>query len=245
MAARGVWNASAGRLSRLPLLGHKGRRLARQLPGPWDEVVSHESALVLHGISDVSPSRIQLSVLRDNHPRGAGESCTACIGGRCIPRMSPNLTISVTTVQRTIRDCLADGTDPTSCGSRSTKPRPEDRYGAGGRGVACRDRRSFSKHARMTSRYGRRRRALRALRDRLTAAAKRGGRDLRPTSAACRRSCGHPVDGIDHGPDGHPLLLVKGGASLEPMWYSAVALSKDDTVIRGDMESVHDRLGKR
>lgn len=35
-------------------------------------VVSHESALVLHGLSDVNPSRIQLTVPRNNHPRAAG-----------------------------------------------------------------------------------------------------------------------------------------------------------------------------
>ena len=83
--------------------------------------------------------------------------------------------------------------------------------------------------------------------DRLTAAA-RGRRDLRPTSAACRRVLvvTQLMASITDR-TGDPLLLVKGGASLGFVWYSAVApFKKDlDTVIRGDMESVHDRLGKR
>lgn len=35
-------------------------------------VVSHESALVFHGLSHVNPSRVHLTVPRDNYPRGAG-----------------------------------------------------------------------------------------------------------------------------------------------------------------------------
>jgi predicted transcriptional regulator of viral defense system len=76
-------------------------------------VVSHESALVLHGLSDVNPSRIQLSVPRDNHPRARGGQMyrthrrqlaavdVVQVGG-----------IPVTTVELTISDCLETGTDP-------------------------------------------------------------------------------------------------------------------------------------
>ena len=35
-------------------------------------VISHESALALHALADVNPSRIHLTVPRDNHPRAAG-----------------------------------------------------------------------------------------------------------------------------------------------------------------------------
>lgn len=76
-------------------------------------VISHESALVLYGLSDVSPSRIHLTVPRDNHPRAAGgelyrlhrrdlDSAEVVEHGG-IPVTAPSLTI---------RDCLADGTDP-------------------------------------------------------------------------------------------------------------------------------------
>lgn len=76
-------------------------------------VLSHESALVLHGIADVNPSRVHLTVPRDNHPRAAG--------GELYRMHRRNLRaadvteadgIAVTTVERAIRDCLADGTDP-------------------------------------------------------------------------------------------------------------------------------------
>lgn len=76
-------------------------------------VVSHESALALYGLSEVNPSRVHLSVPRDNYPRAAGgdlyrlhrrdlaaTDVTECEG------------IAVTTVEQTVRDCLAMGTDP-------------------------------------------------------------------------------------------------------------------------------------
>lgn len=76
-------------------------------------VISHESALVLYRLSDVSPSRIHLTVPRDNHPRASG--------GELYRLHRRNLDsaevvehdgIPVTAPSRTIRDCLADGTDP-------------------------------------------------------------------------------------------------------------------------------------
>jgi predicted transcriptional regulator of viral defense system len=76
-------------------------------------VVSHESALVLHGLSDVSPSRIHLTVPRDNHPRAAGGELYRLHRRTLGPSdVTEHDDIPVTTVERTIRDCLTDGTDP-------------------------------------------------------------------------------------------------------------------------------------
>lgn len=76
-------------------------------------VVSHASALVLHGLSDVNPSRIHLTVPRDNHPRAAGGELYR-LHRRVLA--SSDVTekddLPVTTVARTLRDCLAIGTDP-------------------------------------------------------------------------------------------------------------------------------------
>lgn len=75
--------------------------------------ISHESALVLHALADVDPSRIHLTVPRDNHPRAAGGELYR------LHRRDLNATditsvddIPVTTVTRTIKDCLDAGTDP-------------------------------------------------------------------------------------------------------------------------------------
>jgi predicted transcriptional regulator of viral defense system len=76
-------------------------------------VISHESALALHALADVNPSRIHLTVPRNNHPRAAGGQLyrlhrrdlqatdITSVGG-----------IPVTTVVRTIKDCLGAGSDP-------------------------------------------------------------------------------------------------------------------------------------
>lgn len=76
-------------------------------------VVSHESALVLHGISDVNPSRVHLTVPRDNYPRAAGGNLYR-LHRRALPAsdVTESTGIAVTTAERTIRDCLDDGTDP-------------------------------------------------------------------------------------------------------------------------------------
>ena len=76
-------------------------------------VVSHESALVLRGLSDVNPSRVHLTVPRDNHPRAAGGDLYR-LHRRALPASDVTEAdgIPVTTVPRTVRDCLADGTDP-------------------------------------------------------------------------------------------------------------------------------------
>lgn len=76
-------------------------------------VVSHESALYLYGLADVNPSRIHLTVPRDNHPRTAGGELYR-LHRRDLPAV--DITefrgIPVTTVDRTILDCLGYGTDP-------------------------------------------------------------------------------------------------------------------------------------
>ena len=76
-------------------------------------VVSHESALVLHGISEVNPSRVHLTVPRNNYPRGAGDALYK-LHRRNLPKTDATEVdgIPVTTVARTIRDCLLAGTDP-------------------------------------------------------------------------------------------------------------------------------------
>jgi len=76
-------------------------------------IVSHESALLLHGLSDVNPSRIHLTVPRDNYPRAAGGDLyrlhRRTLADHDVTEVDG---IPTTTVRRTIRDCLADGTDP-------------------------------------------------------------------------------------------------------------------------------------
>lgn len=114
--------AARGRLERVGRGSYRVRILPR---GEHDDlaeavawslgrgVVSHESALVLHGLSDVNPSRVHLTVPRDNHPRGAGGELYR-LHRRLLPDADTTEAdgIPVTTVTRTIRDCLADGTDP-------------------------------------------------------------------------------------------------------------------------------------
>lgn len=76
-------------------------------------VVSYESALVLHGLADVNPPRIHLTVPRDNHPRAAGGELYRThrreLAAADVTRVDA---LPVTTVARTIRDCMATGTDP-------------------------------------------------------------------------------------------------------------------------------------
>ncbi len=76
-------------------------------------IISHESALVLYGLSDVNPSRVHLTVPRDNYPRAAGGGLYR-LHRRALPEAEATEAagIPTTTVARTIRDCLTDGTDP-------------------------------------------------------------------------------------------------------------------------------------
>lgn len=76
-------------------------------------VISHESALVLHDLADVNPPRIHLTVPRNNHPRAAGGDMYRVhrreLVGTDVMAVDG---IPVTTVARTISDCLVTGTDP-------------------------------------------------------------------------------------------------------------------------------------
>jgi predicted transcriptional regulator of viral defense system len=68
---------------------------------------------VLHGLSDVNPSRIHLTVPRDNYPRAAGGDLYRLHRRTLADAEVTEVDgIPTTTVERTIRDCLADGTDP-------------------------------------------------------------------------------------------------------------------------------------
>lgn len=96
----------------------------------------------------------------------------------------------------------------------------------------------------MSGRYETSPASLRALRDRLTAAAKREG----VVFGRLQQHVGVLVvtQFMESLTDeqGEPLLLVKGGASLElRRGIAGSRTSKDlDTVVRGDMLAVHDRL---
>ncbi len=75
--------------------------------------ISHESALALHALADVNPSRIHLTVPRDNHPRAAGAQLYR-LHRRDLPATDITSVggILVTKVARTIKDCSGAGTDP-------------------------------------------------------------------------------------------------------------------------------------
>jgi predicted transcriptional regulator of viral defense system len=108
-------------------LEHVGRGVYRVLVLPRSEhdefaaavawtlgrgVISHESALALHDLADVNPPRIHLTVPRNNHPRAAGGELCA-VHRRELPGEDIIWVdgIPVTTVARTIVDCIAAGTD--------------------------------------------------------------------------------------------------------------------------------------
>jgi len=75
--------------------------------------ISHESALALHALADVNPSRIHLTVPRENHPRAAGGELYRLHRRELPPADITSVdAIPVTTVTRTIADCLKMGTDP-------------------------------------------------------------------------------------------------------------------------------------
>jgi predicted transcriptional regulator of viral defense system len=82
-------------------------------------VVSHESALQLHGMADVNPSRIHLTVPRDNHPRAAGGELYQTHRRKFAASDGMRVdTLPVTMVVWTVRDCIATGTDPVSAAAR-------------------------------------------------------------------------------------------------------------------------------
>lgn len=76
-------------------------------------IISHESALALHALADVNPSRIHLTVPRNNHPRAAGGELYR-VHRRDLQAAHVTSVdgIPVTTVARTIKDCVKTGTDP-------------------------------------------------------------------------------------------------------------------------------------
>lgn len=76
-------------------------------------VISHESALILHGLSDVNPSRVHLTVPPDNYPRGRGGELYR-LHRRLLreAEVTEVDALPVTVVARTIRDCASAGTDP-------------------------------------------------------------------------------------------------------------------------------------
>lgn len=115
MAARGRLERAGRGVYRVPLMP-RGEHDDLALAVAWSSgrgVVSYESALQLHGLADVNPSRIHLSVPRANHPRAAGGELYRMhrreLAASDITRVDA---LPVTTVARTIRDCLAIGTDP-------------------------------------------------------------------------------------------------------------------------------------
>lgn len=116
MAARGRLDRVSRGVYRIPVLPRTEHdELAEAVA--WARgrgVISHESALVLHGLSDVNPSRVHMTVPRDNHPRTAGGELYR-LHRRTLPPtdVTEQDDLPVTTVARTIRDCLAAGTDPT------------------------------------------------------------------------------------------------------------------------------------
>ncbi|MBS4727523.1 type IV toxin-antitoxin system AbiEi family antitoxin domain-containing protein [Mycobacterium sp. SM1] len=115
LAARGRLERAGRGVYRVPVLP-RGEHDDLAAAVSWTlgrGVISHGSALALHALADVNPSRIHLTVPRDNHPRAAG-------GGLYrLHRRELKATevttvdgIPVTTVARTIKDCLKTGTDP-------------------------------------------------------------------------------------------------------------------------------------
>ncbi|MFM8351059.1 MAG: type IV toxin-antitoxin system AbiEi family antitoxin domain-containing protein [Actinomycetales bacterium] len=76
-------------------------------------VISHESALVLHQLSDVNPSFVDLTAPPDNYPRAQGGGPTR-MHRRDLSSADVTVVegLPVTTIARTIRDCHESGTDP-------------------------------------------------------------------------------------------------------------------------------------
>lgn len=115
MAARGRLERAGRGVYRIPVLPRSEHDdLAAAVA--WSRgrgVISHESALVLHGLSDVNPSRVHMSAPRDNHPRARGGELYRVHRRALDPSHVTEVDgIPVTTVERTLRDCLAIGTDP-------------------------------------------------------------------------------------------------------------------------------------
>jgi predicted transcriptional regulator of viral defense system len=119
MAARGRLERTGRSVYRVPILP-RGAHDDLAAAVAWTlgrGVVSHESALVLHELSDVNPSRIHLTVPRDNFPRAAGGTLYRLHRRELTAADATAVDmLPVTTVARTIRDCAATGTDPQQLG---------------------------------------------------------------------------------------------------------------------------------
>lgn len=115
MAARGRLERAGRGVYRVPVLP-RGAHDDLAAAVAWTlgrGVVSHESALVLHELSDVNPSRIHLTVPRDNHPRAAGGALYRMHRRDLDDAVVTHVDgLPVTTVAKTIQDCAATGTDP-------------------------------------------------------------------------------------------------------------------------------------
>lgn len=76
-------------------------------------MISHESVLVLHGLSDVNPTVVHLAAPPDNYPRAQGGGPVR-VHRQDLP--ADDVTnvddLPVTTVARSIEDCHEMGTDP-------------------------------------------------------------------------------------------------------------------------------------
>lgn len=116
MARRGVLErVSHGvyRLVRYPVPPHAQLREGTLWPYPVEGVLSHESALVIHELSDVSPSAVHITVpsryrLRREAPAWLRFS-RADLADAARTRVDG---VPVTTVARTIHDCISDRIDP-------------------------------------------------------------------------------------------------------------------------------------
>ena len=85
--------------------------------------VSYESALVLHGLSNVNPSVVHLTAPPDNYPRAQGSGLVR-IHRRHLPVNDVTVVdgLPVTTVARTIVDCQELGRTRPNCAWPSAMP---------------------------------------------------------------------------------------------------------------------------
>ena len=102
------------RLSDYPSGEHEEIRAAWLTVGMERAVVSHESALVLHGLSDVLPNTVHLLVSRDH--RGVRAPRGVTLHTATVPIPASDITtrhgIRITTPARTIIDAARSGTAP-------------------------------------------------------------------------------------------------------------------------------------
>lgn len=102
------------RLSDYPTGEHEEIRAAWLIVGTQRAVVSHESALVLHGLSDVLPNTVHLLVSREHRGARAPSGVTLHTATTPIPDsdIATRHGMRVTTPARTIIDAAHSGTAP-------------------------------------------------------------------------------------------------------------------------------------